>query len=39
LLLICAQSLATLVRAGRPVERKRNCCIGKDDSVPDGGHL
>jgi hypothetical protein len=39
LLLICTQSLATLVSAERPVERKRNCYIGKDDSVPDGGHL
>jgi hypothetical protein len=39
LLLICAQSLAALVSAERPVERKRTCYIGKDDSVPDGGHL
>jgi len=39
LLLICAQSLATLVSTERPVERKRNCYIGRDESVPDGGHL
>ena len=39
LLLICAQSLATLVSTERPEERKRNCYIGKDESALDGGHL